>query len=745
MTTSEESLREAHRKGSLRELRIAPPSLRSRLRQFDLERRVALALAVIAVLAGFATYLQISSAPPFGGGIRWVVLLLNLDLILLLLLGVLIARRLVHLVLQRRRGLHGSRLHGRLVALFGLVAIAPSIIVSIFSITFLSSGLEAWFSQRIHTALTNSLRVAQAYLEEHKANIRADALAMAADLSREVPFYFDSPSRLEKLVEAQAALRTLSEAVLFDAGGNVLARSGLSFTVELERLPIEVLDKADLGEVVVLTSDTDDRVRAVLRLEGLGKIYLVVGRFVDPEVLGFVQRTQEVVSEYEAMQRERSEVQIASALIFGIIALLLLLAAVWTGLNFADRLATPLSRLIAAAERVRSGDLMARVPETDADDEIAVLSRAFNRMTSQLSSQQRALIEANQQLDRRRRFTEAVLTGVSAGVLGLDSDRTILLPNRQALDFLAVADGDLTGRRIEEVMPEALPLFARLDGQETSVTAEIALERGGQQRTLLVRLAAQREGGETIGYVMTFDDITELLSAQRQAAWAEVARRIAHEIKNPLTPIRLSAERLRRKYLGQIREDAEVFENSIATITRQVDTIGRLISEFSAFARMPAAVMREESVDELVRHAVLLQQSAWPAITFAVEAPEGPVRLLCDGEKVTQALTNLLKNAAEALAEKGPVEGDEAPRIRVRITADAERVVVEVADNGPGLPAGTAHRLFEPYVTSKPRGSGLGLAIVRKIMEEHGGLVDLADRPGGGVTARLVFPRRAAA
>ncbi len=224
-----------------------------------------------------------------------------------------------------------------------------------------------------------------------------------------------------------------------------------------------------------------------------------------------------------------------------------------------------------------------------------------------------------------------------------------------------------------------------------------------------------------------------------------MARRIAHEIKNPLTPIRLSAERLRRKYLGQIREDAEVFENSVATITRQVDTIGRLISEFSAFARMPAAVMREESVDELVRHAVLLQQSAWPAITFAVEAPEGPVRLLCDGEKVTQALTNLLKNAAEALAEKGPVEGDEAPRIRVRITADAERVVVEVADNGPGLPAGTAHRLFEPYVTSKPRGSGLGLAIVRKIMEEHGGLVDLADRPGGGVTARLVFPRRAAA
>ncbi len=719
----------------LKELQIREPNLWNRLRSFDLERRLELVLALVAVAAGVITYFQISGAPPLGGGIRGIVLLLNLDLILLLLLGVLIARRLVLLVLQRRRGQHGSKLHVRLVALFAIVAIAPSIIVSLFAITFLSSGLEAWFSQRIHTALTNSLRVARAYLEEHKDNIRADALAMAADLSREVPFYLDDPARFEQLVRAQAALRALSEAVVFDATGNVLARSGLGFAAEPADLPVELLEQADDGDVVVLTQGAEDRVRALLRLDGLRSLYLLVGRFVDPEVLGFVRRTEEVVNEYEAMQRERSDVQIASALIFAIIALLLLLASVWTGLHFADRLASPIARLIAAAERVRSGDFMARVPESGSNDEIAILSRAFNRMTSQLASQQRALLEANQQLDRRRRFTEAVLAGVSAGVLGLDADRAILLPNRQARVFLEDG-GDPTGRRIDEVMPEVLPLFEPLRQGEISTAGQIQIDRRGTRRTLLVRLTAQKEGAAIIGFVLTFDDITDLLSAQRQAAWAEVARRIAHEIKNPLTPIRLSAERLRRKYLGQISEGAEAFEGAIGTITRQVDTIGRLISEFSAFARMPAPVLREEDLKELVLQAVTLQQTAWSHIRFHVDVPDEPVRVSCDAEKVTQALTNLLKNAAEAVAEKGKGEGE----IRVRLHRRQEEAVIEIVDNGSGLPEELRGRLFEPYVSTKGRGTGLGLAIVRKIMEEHRGRVELEPHPRGGAVVRLIFP-----
>jgi two-component system nitrogen regulation sensor histidine kinase NtrY len=708
-----------------------------RLRRLDLERRLALLLSVAAVVAGVATWLEISAAPPYGGGIRRVSLLLQLDLVLLLLLGLVIGRRLVRLFLERRRGLGGSQLHGRLVMLFALVALTPTLAVSIFSVGFLASGLEAWFSGRIHTALENSLRVARAYLEEHKTNIRADALAMAADLNRDLPFYFDDPIRLQQVLDAQAALRSLGEAVIFDASGEVVARSGLSFTLEISRIPPALFERADSGEVVVLTSDTDDRVRALLRLEGLGSLYLVVGRFVDPQVLDFVDRTQEVVGEYEAMQSERSQIQITSALIFATIALLLLLSAIWTGLNVADRLAAPLYQLIAAAERVSAGDLMARVPETDADDEIANLARTFNRMTGQLAAQQRALVEANHQLDLRRRFTEAVLEGVSAGVLGLDAARRILLPNGRAEAFFG---GAVKERVIEEVFPEILPLFDELVAV-ARVERQLTVERDGQQHVLLVRLAVQREDERVVGYVVTFDDITELITAQRQAAWAEVARRIAHEIKNPLTPIRLSAERLARKYSRQIPEpEREAFAHAIATITRQVDVIGRMVAEFSAFARMPAPVMRSESLATLIREAVLLQQHAWPEIHFQIDLPPGdPLQVVCDGGQIGQALTNLLKNAAEALAEHPP-EGGGAVRVSVR---DADGwLVVEIADNGPGLPEGERHRLFEPYVTTKRRGSGLGLAIVRKIMEEHEGRVEVTSGPHGGTVARLLLPRR---
>jgi two-component system nitrogen regulation sensor histidine kinase NtrY len=716
------------------------PDFWGRVRRLDLERRLALLLSVGAVVAGIATWLEIQAAPPYGAGIRRVTLLLQLDLVLLLLLGLVIGRRLVRLFLERRRGLGGSRLHGRLVMLFALVALTPTLIVSIFSVGFLASGLEAWFSGRIHTALENSLRVARAYLEEHKTNIRADALAMAADLNRDLPFYFDDPLRLQQVLDAQAALRSLGEAVIFDASGEVVARSGLSFTLEISRIPLALLDRADRGEVVVLTSDTDDRVRALLRLEGLGSLYLVVGRFVDPQVLDFVDRTQEVVGEYEAMQSERSQIQITSALIFATVALLLLLSAIWTGLNVADRLAAPLYRLIAAAERVSAGDLMARVPETDADDEIASLSRTFNRMTGQLAAQQRALVDANQQLDLRRRFTEAVLEGVSAGVLGLDAERRILLPNGRAEAFFG---GLGKGRPVGELFPEILPLFDELRDVDR-VERQIAVERDGRHHVLLVRLAVQREEDRIVGFVVTFDDITELITAQRQAAWAEVARRIAHEIKNPLTPIRLSAERLARKYGRHVPEDErEAFTNAIATITRQVDIIGRMVAEFSAFARMPAPVMRRESLAALVREAVLLQQHAWPDVRFEIDLPpDDPLEVICDGEKIGQALTNLLKNAAEALAEHPPAGGGE---VRVSVHDAEGWWVVEIADNGPGLPEGERHRLFEPYVTTKRRGSGLGLAIVRKIMEEHQGRVEVTNGPQGGTLARLLLPRRTVA
>ncbi|MGD9511483.1 MAG: PAS domain-containing sensor histidine kinase, partial [Geminicoccaceae bacterium] len=469
-----------------------------------------------------------------------------------------------------------------------------------------------------------------------------------------------------------------------------------------------------------------------------GDAYLFVGRFVDAKVLGFMERTQTMVAEYQRMQGERSGIQITSALIFMIVALLLLFASVWIGLALANQLVAPIGRLITAADRVRSGDLLARVPEEGPDsDEFVMLSRAFNRMTAQLDGQRRELIQANQQLDERSRFTETVLAGVSAGVLSTDAGRRIVLPNRAAQDFLDEEGRGLAGRPIDEVLPGVSELLDEADRHpENTIERQLTLFRGWRQHTVLVRATPQRDDNRTLGYIVTFDDITALLSAQRQAAWAEVARRIAHEVKNPLTPIRLSAERLERRYLQQISEGRDSFASSIATIIRQVDTIGRLISEFSAFARMPATVLREENLGEIVRDAVVLQQSAWPKIEFSVDLPDGPTRLLCDGQKVSQALTNLLQNSINVLSE-----GQRPPpwRIAVRVHRGAAAVQIEVEDNGQGFPA-DGERLFEPYVTTRVKGTGLGLAIVKKIMEEHGGTVELLAGGDGGALVRLSFP-----
>jgi two-component system, NtrC family, nitrogen regulation sensor histidine kinase NtrY len=729
-----------------RSLATFPPPGWSRfvtwLRRPEVGAQLALALTAAAALSGLATYVAISGSLNVAAEPDLVLGLLYLDLILLLLLGAVVARRLVQLIVARRQGLAGSRLHARLVAMFGLVAVAPAIVVAVFSVAFLHYGLEAWFSQRISNALTSSWNVAQAYLDEHKEVIRADALAMAADLNREGPLLRGDPENFQRLLDTQAMLRSLTEAVVFLGNGQVVARSGLGFVLELEGLPFEALEQAANGEVVVLTSDVDDRVRALVRLDNFIDAYLFVGRFVDAEVLDYMDRTRAAIDEYRALEGRRSGIQVTFAMIFGVVALLLLLAAVRVGLGFADRLAMPISRLIAATDRVRIGDLGASVPEQEEGHEIDQLSRAFNRMTAQLASQRTELINANKELDGRRRFTETVIGGVSAGVLGLDNQGRITLPNRSAADLIRVEPDELIGRPLIAVLPEVGGLLAHVaTAPERPAEAQIELKRPDGSHTLLVRVAAQHDAHGISGYVVTFDDVTELLAAQRKAAWAEIARRIAHEIKNPLTPIRLSAERLRRKYLPQIKNDPEAFTNSTDTIVRQVDSIGRLINEFSAFARMPAPVFAAESGKDLVRQAVYLQQGAHPEVRFETRLPEGDVQLYCDAQQVAQALTNLLQNAVESVLERMKrQEGGEAPGwVAVELIETPERCLIEVQDNGCGLPEPT-ERLTEPYVTMRPTGTGLGLAIVKKIMEEHGGSLSLHNREAGGARVVLAFP-----
>lgn len=711
-------------------------------RRIGLARKLALGLTLAVVPSVIATFLAMTVSEPVGPDPRQVLSLLALDVALLLALGAVVSFRIIAAWKAGRRGSKGSRLHLRFIVLFALVAVTPAIIVSVGSTVFFRAGVESWFSDRVRTALQASLEVAKAYQEEHQQIIAGDALAMANDINREGPSLYRSATQFSSFVASQAAIRGLSEAIVFDQQGRVMARSGLAFSIEggINQIPFWAFEKARGGEVAVMTSEDDDRVRALVLLQGLfGETYLYVGRFVDPKVIGHMEQTSTAVAEYERLEGRRLGLEKAFSLVFAVVALLILLAAVWVGLVMATRLATPIARLIDAAERVRSGNWEARVPEGNTADEVGTLTRAFNRMTAQLSDQRRELVEANRELDERRRFTETVLAGVSAGVVGLDRDGNIHLPNRSACDLLAMSQDEMAGRPLEEVAPElAEALEEGRRRPDKLVQREVKLVRGGRSRTLLVRVAAERLDGETIGYVVTFDDITELVSAQRKAAWADVARRIAHEIKNPLTPIQLSAERLKRKYLKEIQSDPQLYTTLIETIIRQVGDIGRMVDEFSSFARMPAPQMKPEDLVDICRQALFLQKTGYPDVAFTTELPEGKVPLVCDGRLLGQALTNLLKNAVEAIQGR---EGADLPsgQIHLKLSAGPQAVVVEITDNGKGLPDENRDRLTEPYVTTRTKGTGLGLAIVKKIMEDHGGDLSLEDAPGGGARIGLTF------
>jgi two-component system nitrogen regulation sensor histidine kinase NtrY len=712
--------------------------------RIGLRHKLAIGLAAAALASGVATYMALTGAPPFGVRANIVLTLLNLDFFLLLALGALVAKRLLQVWAARRRGLAGSRLQIRLVVLFSLIAVIPTIIVAIFSYLFFSYGVESWFSDKVRIAISNSLAVAEAYLHEHQQAIRADALAMANDLNRDAVQLELDPRRLEQVVSAQAALRGLTEAMVFDRAGHVLARSSLSFTLGFQPVPDGAMHVADEGDVAIMTNGSDDRVRALVRLDQFGPVYLYVGRYIEPRVLNYMEETQRAVAQYQQSENQRSGVQITFAIIFLLVALLFLVAAIAIGIHFAAQLVVPISRLATATEQVRAGDLATRVPEGERDDELASLSRAFNRMTNQIESQQRELREANRQLDERRRFTETVLTGVSAGVIGLDRGGRIHLPNRSASALLGVDLDQSVGLDLAEVAPEMSELLDEAERRPDRLAqSQVQLARGNSSRTLLVRIAAESDERDISGYVVTFDDITELLSAQRKAAWADIARRIAHEIKNPLTPIQLAAERLRRRYLKEIAGDRETFTICTDTIIRHVGDIGRMIDEFSAFARMPAPVLKPENLVEIVHRAVFLQRTAHPGIAFRTAFPDHPVWVSCDARLVGQSVLNIVKNAVEAIETRlADDPGGPPGEIRVSVAPDGQAAVV-VEDNGKGLPSHGRERLTEPYVTTRAKGTGLGLAIVKKIMEDHGGELMLEDGEPSGARVSLVFAAEA--
>jgi len=718
-------------------------------------RRLAFVLAACAIISGIATF-GLLTGTSTGTGTpdpAKLQILLITDLVILLLLAAVIAQRVVGMWVQRRRGMAGSALHVRMVVMFSLLAVTPAILVTVFATLFLNFGFNSWFSERVRTAVGASQAVASAYFDEHIQSIRIDVLAMANDLNRDAELLLANPRLLSSTLSNFSVERNLTEASVLDGTGRVVGRSSYSLlSLDVGTMPPSALERADQGELVILTAPNADQVRAMVKLERYVSAYLLVGRFVDAQVLSNMESVREASQTYLRLEESSGKIQITFVAIFAMVSLLLLLAAVWIGMALANQMARPISRLIEAAESISAGNLETRVEVDDTIGEVGTLSKAFNDMTGQLATQQDGLMQMNRELDERRRFTETVLAGVSAGVVGLDGEGRITLPNRSANLLLGTDLQDARGSYLAQLIPELSDVLTEaMERPDRVAQAEITINRDGHARTLMASVAAEQLNGDIIGYVLTFDDITELQSAQRKAAWSGVARRIAHEIKNPLTPIQLAAERLKRKYLKQITDDPETFITCTETIVRQVEDLGRMVDEFSSFSRMPQAVLKPENLSEICRQVLFLEQNRGTGIELCNELPEQDITINCDSRQVSRALTNIVKNAAESVTDRIASEGNEALAGQIRFamtqqeTLHGLRTTIVVEDNGTGLPETDLTRLTEPYVTTRAKGTGLGLAIVKKIMEDHRGDLILENRREGGARAVLTFPPQDAA
>ena len=715
-----------------------------------MQNALTFGLVLLGPVLALATFSVLGPLDP-ATSTTWLRVVLLADLVYVLVLATLVLGTVMRMIAARRARSAGARLHLRLAYVFAIIALLPTVTVAVFAGLTVNIGLEGWFSDRVRGVVGASLSAAEAYREDTRADLieDADALARFLDSARDQDFFVSDGELRQLLTQGQGLIqRGLAEAYVIDGSAEIKARGERSYLFDFE--PPERADIADTADGAVVIEDlARGEYRALVPLDRFPNRYLYVSRDVDTRILSLLDDATQTATLYTQLEETRGRVLFEFGLLYLGFAVILILAAIWLGLYFAERLSRPVGRLAAAAQRVGAGDLNVQVREEESDDEIATLGTIFNQMTRQLKGQRDALLETNRQIDRRRRLFDSVLSSVTSGVIGLDADGRISFVNRSAEVILGQEGAEEGRARLEEVVPEFDAVLARLrDGTRETAQEEIKLNREGGIEHLLVRASVRRrEDGAPEGFVVAFDDVTDLVTAQRMAAWGDVARRIAHEIKNPLTPIQLSADRIRRRFSKLAGEDAEKVGELTEVIVRQTADLRRIVDEFSKFARMPEPDRRHEDVGDLVRRAVLLQDEAMDGVKVRATLPDRRLPAELDATMIGQALTNLIKNAGEAietLREKGEAPDGHAGEVRVAVTADGDWATVTVADNGIGLPQDRA-RLFEPYVTTRDKGTGLGLPIVKKIVEEHGGTLSLRDadpfaegaRPGAEAVMRL--------
>ena len=705
----------------------------------------------LSLISALATFLILTGLTPITPRNEVVQAALILNVLLIIAMIGVIAWQSYGLWRAWREKVAGARLHIRIVMLFSLIAALPAILLAIAATTTFSRALDGWFSTRTLAIINNSLDVAKSYVDEHGQVIRTDIANMARDIDASAAEAHNDSKLFERLVFAQAGLRELPSAYVIDDTGNIFVAGIEDANMPYIKPTVAMIKKAEAGQTPVVTPRGSSRITALTKLANFPKLYLYVGRPVSAKALRSLEKTEETVDEYNALREKRGGLKLAHGLMYTMISMTALLAAIWVGLWFAGRFVAPIRRLIAGAHEVSQGNLQVELPERRGEGDLRRLSQTFNTMTRELKTQRDALVMANEQLTDRRRFMEAVLGGVSAGIIGLDSQDRITLLSRAAEQLLGVTEANTVGQRLADVLPDLAPILERRDepGPKSRTPLEINSTIGDEDRTFSVRITREKAGPGDVGSVVTLDDITELVSAQRTSAWADVARRIAHEIKNPLTPIILSAERIRKKYGKSITDDRETFDKLTATIERQAGDIKTMVDEFAAFARVPKPVMEPGDLRDCLQEPVILFRESHPKITYTQTIPPEPVLALYDRRLLTQALTNLVKNATEAVeAANETAEPGWTPAVEAVLRFTDEAVLIEVIDNGVGLPKSNRARLLEPYVTTKGhKGTGLGLAIVQKITEQHGGTLMLDDAPPTpgrtrGACVRLTLPLR---